>query len=743
MAPYPLDPAAPAVDLAGSAPLPLDTPPPPLDPNEDAERQKQAKREAFLALARKRWQVVDEAESTLRAEMLADLQFLQPGGQWAKELKETRKANGDPCLEVDRLTGAIKQVNNQQRQTRPAIQVSPVDSGSDPKTAEVLQGLVRHIEVQSDADVAYDTAGEHQAKMGRGYLRVIAEYEDETSFNQQLRIRRIRNPFSVYLDPTGTQFDGSDARYGFIVQDIPKDEYVARFGAESLQYTLSEFSGIGNNATADWLPEGRIRVAEYFYRDDVEMALIETPGGGTLKVVPGQVPPGVRSRRVEVRKVYWALINGAEILEGNEDRTEGREWPGQYIPIVPVLGDETDINGVVDYQGMVRKAKDVERSGSYWRSYITGQIALSSRVPYVVAEGQLEGHEKKWALANRVAFPYLEYKPVTMGDKFAPPPQRDRSEPPIQAATIALQQNDNDFRQVTGFVDVQASEKKSETSGRAILARQHQSELGNSNLIDNLGRSIRHVGRILVDLIPKIYDVPRVVRILGLDDQPKAVMVHAGGQPQAQLPEGVEAIYDLSVGRYDVTVSVGPSHQSMRAEAVDSMLQLLQAVPAVGPAIMDVVVGNMDWPGAKQISERLKKLLPAELRDGQADDAPIPPAAQQKLAQSAALIEQMTARLNQLADERNAKLIELESKERIATMQIQADLVKTEATLSAQNAQTLLGEQMAAVRQRLDHLTDIYQAERQSAADLAAGQPPAAPPQSAGQPALPQETMNA
>jgi len=723
------------IDLAPPASaLDVDAPEPDQTDDTQAEADRKQRVDEFISRAIRQWQLVEDTERDLRERMLADLEFVQPGGQWERTLAAARKVAGDPCLEIDGLSQSVKQVCNQQRQLRPAIQVSPVDSGSDPDTAEVLQGLVRHIETQSDADVAYDTAGEQQVIMGRGYARVITEYADELGFEQQIRIKRVRNPFSVYLDPTHQSPDASDARFGFIVQDVPNDEYDARFGttedrkpSERIRASLEQFSGPGNSGRQDWAPEGCTRIAEYFYRDDIDMAVVETPKGGTVRVAPEQVQKGQRSRRVLVRKVYWALINAVDILEGNDDRTEGREWPGQFIPIVPCIGDEADLDGKVDLRGIVRKAKDPQRMSNYWYSFVTGRIALASRAPVVGAEGQFEGHEAKWKSANRIPYPYLEYKPVTIGDKLAPPPQRDNSEPPIQAATVALEQAQQALRVVTGYVDVQANETKSETSGRAILARQKQSELGNSNYIDNLGRFIRQLGRIVVDLIPKIYDVPRIVRIIGLDQQPKTVMVGPGAQLPTEKPKGIDGIYDIGVGRYDVMVSVGPSQLSQRTEFVDAALQMAQAMPNQAPFFMDLVVEHMDWPGAKGIAERLKKMLPPPLQEQKPGEEQIPPQIAQKIAQYEQMLDAQTQQLNALADERDNKAAELASKERIAAMQVQADLTKTEATLNAQAAQTLLLQQVAAIRQQLDHLQSNYQSEQQMALKLATAAPPAEP----------------
>jgi hypothetical protein len=681
------------------------------EPVEDREGDavRQQARHEFLETAKKRWRLVSDVEATLREAMLDDLRFLQPGGQWPDAIKKQRSIPGQerPCLEVDKLSQPIKQVINQARQTRPGIRVSPQDDFADPEVAEVLQGMCRVIEVNSDADVAYDTSVGHEAKMGRGWLRVVTEYESEESFNQVAKIKRVRNPFSIYMDPSAVEFDGSDARYAFVIEDLTQEEFDARYGEGSAAKSLTEFETVGNRLDAAWYPKPRVRVAEYFYREDEDATLVETEMGPRLIRKGEPVPLGMRSRKLRVPRIKWALICANDVLDGNEDRTAGRDWPGRWIPIVPVIGDEVDIDGVVDYQGITRKAKDAQRMANFWKSSATEMIALAPRAPFIAAEGQFEGHEVEWKQANVRNFPYLEYKPVSLAGTLAPPPQRQVLEPPIQAIMIASQQNENDIRAVTGYVDVQAAENRSEVSGRAILARQKQSELGNSDYIDNLGRAIRHLGRILIDLIPRLYDVPRIVRILGLDDKSRAVMVHAGQQggapPQQQLPPGVEGIFDLSVGKYDVTVNVGPSHQSKREEAVEGYLALAQAAPPIVPLTLDIAVKNMDWPGADELSERLKKALPPQLQDEPEDGPPpIPPQVQQQLMQMDQMIQALTGALNEAKDALASKEMELTSREKIAQINAQTQIAIAESKTESAEAIALLGARMSQIETELE-----------------------------------------
>ena len=614
----------------------------------DAEAQQQEELRVFLQAAQSRFKTVVDAESMLRQNMLEDLEF-RASEQWPDNIKSMREQDNRPCLTINRIPQFIRQVTNNQRASRPAVQVHPAGNVANVELSEVVQGIVRHIEDRSDADVAYTTAGDHQVTMGRGYVRVVTDYidDDPGSLNQEVKIKRVSNPFSIYMDPTAQSPDASDARYAFVVEDIPIAEYRFRFPDSELA-ELSEFTAVGNQKP-EWMPEGNIRIAEYFYIEETreEMVLVLGPDGEQQRYPkalmqstdPAELPPGVTiiaEREVTTRTVKWALINAVEVLQGNELGTAGKEWPGKYIPIVPVLGDEINMNGVTDYRGIVRDAKDPQRMYNYWVSAETELIALAPRAPIVGAEGQFEGHESKWRTANVRNYPYLEYKPRTIAGQLAPPPQRQVWEPPIQAMTAAIAQSDNDLKSTGGFNDASLGIRGAQESGKAIRSRQQQDEMANSHYLDNLARAIRQVGRIIVDLIPRIYDTARVMRINGIDEKPRTVMVYSGpdNQPneeqEEQVPASVERIYDVASQQYDVTISVGPSFQTRRQEALDSLVQFVQAYPDVFPMIGDLLAENMDWPGAQQVAARLKKSLPPNLQDD-IDPSEIPPQVQAKM----------------------------------------------------------------------------------------------------------------
>ena len=680
----------------------------------------------FLRLAQERFRTISDAESELRQKMLEDLR-IRASDQWPEHVRSQREQDQRPCLTINRLPQFIRQVTNNQRASRPAVAVSPTGDEGDPEIAEVFQGLVRHIEVKSDADVAYTTAGEHQVTMGRGYVRVITDYidDDPTRLDQEIKVQRVQNPFSVYVDPASQNPDGSDARYAFVVEDMPVEEYRWRY-PRSAMAALSEFTSTGN-AVEEWMPEGSVRVAEYFYLEEEkqQMALVETMEGERVRIPRSSLPSDpeelesltiVAEREVVLRKVRWALINAVEILEGSEDKTEGMEWPGKYIPIIPVLGDEININGVKDYRGIVRDSQDPQRMYNYWVSAQTEMIALAPRAPFIGAEGQFEGHGAKWDTANTRNYPYLEYKQTSLSGQLAPPPQRQPFEPPIQAMTMAIAQSDNDLKSTGGFNDASLGIRGAQESGRAIRSRQQQDEMANSHYLDNLGRAVRQVGRILVDLIPKIYDVARVVRILGEDNNEKNVMVFSGqeNQPSAtqepQLPPGLDGIYDLNVGRYDVTVSVGPSFQTKRQEAVDSLIQFVQSYPDAFPMIGDLLAENMDWPGAKQVAARLKKMLPPQLRDDM-DPRQVPPAVQAHLQQLEQQLQQVSQAYEQAQNAIQTDQVKEGAKVKVKEMELAADAASQERDTQAR-------VQLEEIRQQGENARALAKIEQQRASEI-------------------------
>ena len=630
-------------------------------------------RSELLAEMRSRMQSAQSAFSLTRQAELDDLRFMagspDNNWQWPQDVLATRGSvqgqtvNARPCLTINKLPQHVRNVTNEQRQNRPSGKVIPADDRADPEVAEIFDGIVRHIEYMSDADVAYDTACDNQVTFGEGYIRLLTEYCDEDTFDQDIRIGRIRNAFSVYMDPMIQDPCGSDARYCFITQDITISEFERMF-PDATPITTLRTQGVGDASMGYWLNEDVIRIAEYFYVDEVKATLNLYPGGLTAfkgsfeaRQMEAMGMEPLRTRESSKRVVKWMKTNGFEVLEE-------RDWVGKYIPVVRVVGNEFEVDGEIHISGLVRNAKDAQRMYNYWVSQEAEMLALAPKAPFIGYGGQFEGYENQWKTANTQNWPYLEVNPDATdgaGNSF-PLPQR--AQPPMaQQGLIAAKMGaSDDIKATTGQYDPSLGATSNERSGRAILARQAQSDTGTYHYVDNLARAIRHVTRQIIDMIPKIYDTQRIARIIGMDGQTAMAKINPmQPEPVRELKDQngitIEKIYNPGVGRYDVVVTTGPSYLTKRQEAMDAMSQILQGSPQLWAVAGDLFVKNMDWPGAEELAERLRKTIDPKLLQDQ-DDPALQAANQQiqVLTQEMQAMQQMLQNVQQSMEAQKMKV---------------------------------------------------------------------------------------
>jgi len=574
----------------------------------------------------------NDSDSNNRAEALDDVRFAA-GDQWPVDVQNSRVLEARPCLTINKVDAYIRQICNQQRQQRPRIKVHGMNNDSDAKVAEIITGITRHIENQSDADQAYDHAFEYCVKMGWGYWRVTTDYVRDDSFDQEIYIKRIENPFSVYFDPNSVEPDGSDAEKCLVTTVVSKAVFKKMYpNAEDTQGFSSRGTG---DTESEWVTKEDIRIAEYFYTEREKAMIIQLSDGTTgysdempSKEALGEAGITVIDKRDTWRKkIKWCKLTAMQILE------EG-EWAGKFIPIVPVYGQEVRVDDKHKKFGLVRMAKDPQRMYNYWSTALTETVALAPKAKWLLAEGQDEGHENEWAMANIKAMPVLRYKQTDIEGRIAPAPTRLQPEPPPAGVMTALQGMNQDLQAVVGIFDP-GQLPQGMQSGKSLQGQQSQADMTNFHYYDNLTRSIRHTGRIILDLIPKIYDRQRVMRIIGDDGKPEMVTINEQGQDE----QGVSKVLnDVTVGEYDVVMETGPGYNSKRQEAVDSMMSLLGADPTLMQTAGDLIFRNMDFPGAEVIADRLAAANPMAQID---DKSPIPPQVQMQLAQSKQMIQQL------------------------------------------------------------------------------------------------------
>jgi hypothetical protein len=600
---------------------------------------------SVLATARSRLDMAIAALSESREDEIDDLKFYagSPDNhwQWPADVLATRGAvqgqtiNARPCLTVNKLPQHVRQVTNDQRQNRPSGKVIPADDHADIEVAEIFNGMVRHIEYISDADVAYDTACENQVSYGEGYIRILTEYCDENTFDQDIKIGRVRNSFSVYMDPTIQDPTGADAKWCFVTEDISRDDY-ERMYPDSAPITTLQTLGVGDQNLSQWLTEDTIRVADYYYLDYDRATLNLYPGNVTafegtpedrqLKEIYGKPK---RSRESDRVKIKYCKINGYEILEE-------RDWAGKYIPVVRIVGNEFEVDGRLYVSGLVRNAKDAQRMYNYWVSQEAEMLALAPKAPFIGYGGQFEGYENQWKTANTNNWPYLEVNPDVTDGSGNMLPLPARAQPPMASSGLlqAKAGASEDIKSSTGQYNASLGMGSNERSGKAILARQREGDVGTYHYGDNLARGVRHIVRQLVDLIPKIYDTQRVARIIGLDGETKMVKIDPSQEePVKKIMQDdivIDKIYNPNVGKYDVVVATGPGYATKRQEALEAMAQLLQGNPSLWAVAGDLFVKNMDWPGAQEMAKRFAKTIdPKLMEDG--DKPPELQAAEQQI----------------------------------------------------------------------------------------------------------------
>ncbi|MDO8799772.1 portal protein [Phenylobacterium sp.] len=612
------------------------------------------KTEDILKDAREAFDLACEHESENRREALDDIRFARLGEQWPDKVRRDRELDGRPCLTINRLPAFIRQVVNDARQNKPAISCHPVDDGADPETAEIFNGLIRNIEQSSDAEVAYDTALDFAVTGGFGYFRINTRYAGEDSFDQDLVIERVANPFSIYGDPHSTAADSSDWNTAFVVDTLPKAAFEARWkGADAVDWSADSYAGLGG----PWLEGDRVMVAEYWRREAVMKTLLALSDGQVVERSVYEAQKAMfdalgvsvigRPRAVASSKVVQAIMNGAEVLETVD-------WAGRFIPIVPVYGEELHVDGKRRLRSLVRDAKDPQRMFNYWRTTSTELVALAPKAPFIGRKGAFETDASKWATANVQTHAYIEY------DGSEPPMRQPFSGVPAGALQEALNASD-DMKSIMGLHDASLGARSNETSGRAIMARQREGDVSTFHYIDNLSRAIRHAGRILIDLIPKVYSAPRVVRVLGPGGEARLAPVNQKFQAPdpADQARKITRIYDLAAGKYDLTVKSGPSFTSRREEAATQMIELIRAYPPAAPVIGDLLARNLDWPGADEIAGRLAAMVPGEARGA----TPEVEAAKAQMAKLAQALQAAGAKIAALEQDRahEARKLEIEA----------------------------------------------------------------------------------
>ena len=648
----------------------------------------------ILTTLRRRYKAATEADSLNRRESMEDMKFVNvPGEDWDIIVKRERGIDR-PMYSFPKLRISCKRVINDMRSNRPQGKVRGFED-ADKDTAEVYEGLCRNIWNVSDGDSAIDSAAEYQVCAGIGAWRICTEYADDTAFDQDICIDRIANPYNLYPDPASQDLLYRDSEYWILTSRMGKEAYERKYkDADVVDWEGSEFDD-----EDEWQDENTVRICEYWYKEPKQITIgllsngesvdLSTVNPADLMQMGIQV---VRQRVVNTFQIKSCICSGDAILEGPTD------WAGKNFPFVLIHGEHMVIDGKRRWFGLVRFAKDAQKAYNMARTAIAETIALAPQAKVWATPAQANGLAAQWSDAHKKNFPYMLYNP----DPKAPgPPVRiggaDVPVALIQEAQIASE----DIKSVTGIFDASLGNRSNEQSGIAIRARQSQGEIATFNYMDNMAKGIRRTWEILIDLIPKIYDTERSVRILGQDGAEKYKKVNTID------PQTGQAINDLSRGKYDVAITVGPSYATQRQEAVEAYTQIGQATPELYQFAGDIIFRNMDLPGAEQIAERLKLMLPPPIQASLAQDGqkPMPPEVvqamqqvqqmQQQVQQHGQLVQAAEAELGQKSADVDKAISDLEVKR----AQFDADVAKQLAAITAKEAQLVLKQAQATSEQ--------------------------------------------
>jgi hypothetical protein len=619
-----------------------------------------SKSSSVIEEARARIQLAIDAEGSNRQAAQEDLKFAS-GDQWPAAIKMQRMLDRRPCLTINKTDTFVRSVVNNMRQQRPRIKVHPVSDGADQANAKIIQGLTRHIETASGADTAYDTAADYQTRMGWGYWRILAKYVDEKSWDQELCIERVRNPFSVYFDPSSVTPDGSDAQWAIITGKIKREDFEAKYPRKAVSgWTLT---GPGDDVPS----KDEITLVEYLRLEDKPEELLRLSDGSSVWASEYKDDGSkiVIDRRQSMRRTLkWSLLSGS-------DELDKRELPGKYLTVIPVYGAELIDSGKVVRYGMVRHLKDPQQMYNFWRTMETEFVALAPKAPWVVAEGQVEGHEDEWNAANVKNLSYLAYKPISDDNNNpVPPPQRQAPQPIPAAHVNAAMAASEDLKAVAGMFDPALGAPGQETSGTMVAKRQQQSDLSNFHFYDNLTRSIRQTGIVILDLIPHYYDTKRVIRCIGEDGTPESVTIN-------EQTVG-KVLNDVTVGRYDVVMDTGPGYQTKRLEAAEMLMEFAKADPDVLKVAGDIIARKIDAEGMDELADRLAMANPLAQIDKEIPKD-VDPKVKAMLAGLMAQLQQAKQQVQQLSMEKQAHVFGAMAKEQAAA---QRDAAKEHAATS-------------------------------------------------------------
>ncbi len=649
--------------------------------NQEDKKAHDAKVRKWLDVRMKQFQLCKDARSLQEKRSVEEIKF-DSGVHWSDDARRARDDKGMVVIEVNRTPQFLNQVANEQRMTRPNAVIKPVGNGADEETAQIKQAMIRSIDGRSQAEDIRDDAFYRMLQKGWAHWQLSLEYESDRSFKKVIRVRRIANDFSVYKDPASTEFDGSDANFWFITDDMPLAQYKEEH-TESKLASLDTFESLGDQPK-DWIGDGVIRVCTTWYKerkkeklyalaDDMmadgkfEDELEKDADGKFIGVAYAEGEPMFRwSMRTHI---MWAKFNAVELLNGNPDLTDGTEpvQGAQYIPIISLYGRRALIEDRMVWMGMVRDAMEPCLALDYWLSAVTEMVALGPKAPWIVAFEAIAQYKEMWDSANIENYAALYYDKTTPDGQELPAPFRNFGEPPIQGMAFILKFAEDDLKRVMGIYNAALGAPGPESSGIAIKSRQGESDVANYNFMDNLKRSIAYETRVKLDWMKVVYSAKQAIQIVRPEaDSAEEVRINETFPGK----DGKPTIYDMTTGEYDTEIEVGPAMGTRREMAAAGILDYLKVDPGAAPFVGDILAKNLDFPDKTELAKRLRARVPPGVIDDNGPTADIPQQFKTQYQQQSQALEAATQKVQELMQALESKQAEWQHEEDMKAMEL-------------------------------------------------------------------------
>lgn len=731
----------------------------------DTDRPEDGSVDPTVGEGLKRFRLTASAGDAQRKSILAAKKF-RSGDQWSDAVRIQREGGPAltgvaaqpqrPCLTIDRVSQPVRQVSNTIKNANITASVSPNGGNATKEEAEILKDWMRRVQNDARSEAPIEWAADGAAEGGIGWFRLSTDYvEDavgEAVFDQDAKLSRILNNLTVYCDPWAKLPTRRDARFLFVTDDMPRDEFKRSYPNAKLSQ-MDEFRGTGDGD--GWATEDTIRVAEYWHCEYDDVRVVQTVDGQiyadtddpTIPKIPEKLDKkSIKHDRIIQKPRYvCSIINAIEVLKEYE-------WMGSRIPIFPILGEELNVDGRIVLRGVIQPAMDAQRMVNYTYSAAIETAALEPKSPWVATAAAVGAYKNIWQRANvdnNSWLPWDEY-PVdgAMGQKNSAP-FRTPAGANIQAFVEMMSRSEEAVKATTGIFDPSLGNfNPNQQSGRAIQALQGQAEHANSNFVTNAQMSVLDLATEMVYIAPKILDRPgRVLSVLGIDENARHVMLGQpftegqDGQPQPligpdgqpltaddmqNLQAGMAKFYDLSKGRYGVAVQTGKSFLTRQQEGSAAMGALIPNLPPqMAAAVTPSFIKTLDFPDAEKIAEIAQRTLPPELQ-GDEQNAPIPPQAQAMIQGLQQQSQQLQQELQKATSGIPAKHIEvqgklqqaqmdIESRERLAMAQMQSN--ERIAALTNQTKLLIAGDQIDVQKAKVIAEIDRTLADQATAAD--------------------------